>query len=353
MRLRIVPLLLVCACGSHHAPNIAADAAPLADAPDASGPVTTTSAPLTVGPKYKNGDVGIIVKVRIGNDPAPVSVILDTGSVGLRVLSGAVPSDAYQTTDTPDTTVLRDGTTLTGQQATAVVAIGDAVTPLPITLQVIDQVSCGSAQPDCAGSDGTSAFLEAGTTGILGVGMHSGSDSELMSPMVQLDQSLQTYSIGIGSSATTGTLTVGVDVGTLSTTLFQQLDPDMPAWNALGGPTWDDQSVAVCWEINNAVVSTPCAAQTVIDSGTTNVQIAGDIPANEQSGGYLDAEELVQAYLGNAFAWDAVPTTANQVPFNGSGSASRSILGMPAFKGNTFVYDPAAGRIGVFQNKSP
>jgi hypothetical protein len=292
MRSWIATLLVVCACSSHHTPDIAADAAPLADAPDAAGPVTTTSIPITIGAKDKAGDAGILVKVRIGNDPAPVSVILDTGSVGLRVLSGAVPSGAYQTTDTPDTTVLRDGTTLTGQQATAVVAIGDAVTPLPIALQVVDQVSCATTQPNCVGAAGTSAFIDAGVAGILGIGLHSVSD-EILSPMVQLDPWLQTYSIDIGSGATTGTFTVGVGVGTLSTASFVQLDPDMPSWNATGGPTWADDNVAVCWELFQSPDATPCATPTVLDTGTPNVQFAGNIPANDYSDGYLVSGVIV------------------------------------------------------------
>jgi hypothetical protein len=94
-----------------------------------------------------------LVRVRVGNN-RPVWVELDTGSIGLHVLSSAIRTDGssgVSLTGQHETAGLADGTTYAGPVANALVHIGPISTASAIPVQLVTRLGCMSRRPHCPG----------------------------------------------------------------------------------------------------------------------------------------------------------------------------------------------------------
>ena len=98
-----------------------------------------------------DGTVRYWIPVRIGNS-RPVETMLDSGSIGLRILPGAVSSDNYNMTERPSTYGYGSGVRLNGNVATARVQIGGMAGEAPVAIQVVRTIDCFEKKPKCPAS---------------------------------------------------------------------------------------------------------------------------------------------------------------------------------------------------------
>jgi hypothetical protein len=311
----------------------------------------STTVPIVVHDKFTAGLEGMLIPVRVGSaGAATAQVVLDTGSSGLRILASAIDASTYQRTGTMLTETFDNGMVFDGEQATAIVAVGDAATPQAIDIEVVDDVSCSATTPDCIGSAGASVLTDVGTMGIFGVGLRGYSDSTLFSAVAQLPAAQQSYAIHLDAGGTTGSLAIGLSTDDFASYQLVPLAPDPSgAQHPNTVPAWNDAAVPVCFAVAGSAVTQPCADETLFDSGTTEIVLMdGGIPASAaDAAGYLTAGTAFDASFGSAFDW---ATTATQGEIYVAASSSPGfdrILGMPFFAAYDLAFDIAGGRIGI------
>lgn len=98
-----------------------------------------------------DGTVRYWIPVRIGNS-RPVETMLDSGSIGLRILPGAISPDNYSMTDRPSTYGYGSGVRLNGAIANARVEIGGMAGEATIAIQVVRTIDCFEKKPKCPAS---------------------------------------------------------------------------------------------------------------------------------------------------------------------------------------------------------
>ena len=98
-----------------------------------------------------DGTVRYWIPVRIGNS-RPIETMLDSGSIGLRILPGAISPDNYSMTDRPSTYGYGSGVRLNGNVANARVEIGGMAGEAPTAIQVVRTVDCFEKKPKCPAS---------------------------------------------------------------------------------------------------------------------------------------------------------------------------------------------------------
>lgn len=143
-----------------------------------------------------NGLSRYSVAVGIGN--ASVEAMLDTGSLGLRLLPGAVPADSYRLTDAETETGYKSGLSLKGKIATAAVRIGAAAQGATLPLQMVETLGCLKEIPHCPAQTlkpGAFGFGGGGVAGqgfkaILGIALPlPGQESGTVNPLIAFAQS--------------------------------------------------------------------------------------------------------------------------------------------------------------------
>lgn len=148
-----------------------------------------------------DGTLRYSVPIRIGNS-APIEAMLDTGSIGLRILPGAISSTNYEITLRPNIYGYGSGVKIEGLIANANVSIGGATTDAPIPIQVIQRVGCFRAKPRCPASRVMQAAYGLGGDGlpnegfkaILGIDMPlRGASYEVVNPLLHFGR--QTWMI--------------------------------------------------------------------------------------------------------------------------------------------------------------
>ena len=110
------------------------DASAQLDAAPAPAPIPITMV------KLANGNVVPTVQVAIGDSP-PFTALLDTGSVGLRVVTGTVADTAWQVGTQTTMATYGSGLVAGGVVATAIVTVATRATAEPITMEDITSVS--------------------------------------------------------------------------------------------------------------------------------------------------------------------------------------------------------------------
>jgi hypothetical protein len=101
--------------------------------------------------KISDGVIRYSVPISVSGG-APIDAELDTGSFGLRVLERAMTPSQYSSTGIHRQIAFGSGARLSGVIATAVVGVGEAMTPSPIPFQVVQAVDCVETKPKCPAS---------------------------------------------------------------------------------------------------------------------------------------------------------------------------------------------------------
>jgi uncharacterized protein DUF3443 len=231
----------VCACSSSadiiETGDASGDRAPLAEAGPLDVPITVTKEPDT-------GAMSFSVPIRVGS--VSLNVLLDTGSSGLRIVTGAVPDQDFdRVTTTPVIYSYHSGLLIQGVVAYASVAIGSRSTPAPIPVMIVQQASCSAAKPDCGASGlppGDLTFFGP-YKAILGIGMRSTPlDEQVGSPISQLEGKPAFVVRSPSYGGTAGTLELAPaasEVEAFETRALPLLDSGAPLAN--GTPAYDDR----------------------------------------------------------------------------------------------------------------
>ena len=98
--------------------------------------------------RLSDGNIRYSVPVSVAG-AAPVAAMLDTGSVGLRILARAAAAGQYEETGVMRRYGFGSGIVLGGPLVRAVVAVGAATTAEPVTMQIVQSVGCAERLPDC------------------------------------------------------------------------------------------------------------------------------------------------------------------------------------------------------------
>ena len=219
-------------------------------------PVTVSVLIRTMDTPGRSGQSGIL-EMRMGNS-APFSVMLDTGSVGLR-LWGSQPPAAKMTTRTVHSFL--NGTRVPGLLGTAPMTFAGATTKLDVPFQLINTTSSYIQQ-----------WKNLNVVGILGIGVGKG---DLTNPLVALPDVLGLrwsvhFARNVGArGGRMGALVLGDQAPTDATMHFV-----LPyiGENVNGARLWNDHAADGCWTFG---AGREQCVPTWFDSGFTVMRVKG------------------------------------------------------------------------------
>lgn len=219
-------------------------------------PVAVTVPVRTIDTPGRSGQSGI-VEITVGRS-APMAVMLDTGSVGLRLWGGR-PVGATVTTQRISTVI--DGSRVPGLLGRAPMTLSGVTTTLDVPFQLISTDSSYIRQ-----------WKSQGIVGILGIGVGSG---DLTNPLVALPGSLGLrWSVHFARNAADnggrrGALVLGAEAPTDATMSFALPYIGLSVNDAR---LWDDHAADGCWKFGNTPLQ---CVPTWFDSGFTVMRVKG------------------------------------------------------------------------------
>ena len=234
--------------------------------------------PLKIG--KSESDMRATIETTIGGTGQ--TLLFDTGSAGLTVLSTAVPQSVSTMTGAPFQGAFAGGVVLSGVVVAVPLEVGGNATAGPISIQLVQSATCASSTPDCAAKDGMAAFGRSiGADGIFGAGLWS--SGSVFSPLLQLASGAPS-SIAVTWRGTEGTVSLdptldGSPVATVS------MPPGSPATLPDGPSAWNNLSTPICWQIDDAQRT---CAPTALDTGAS----AMSFPIGFPGGPATDVKEL-------------------------------------------------------------
>jgi hypothetical protein len=288
-----------------------------------------------------------LVQVAVGG-AKPAFVVLDTASVGLRMLASAMPTDqSGRVTDTHRSAQVTfgDGTTLSGTTIEAKVTVGGLTTRSAVPIQRITSVTCSANRPDCPKLGQLPGMPR--IAGILGIGL-SGSSEELSNPLLSLPAPYdQTWSIAMGGIlGNTGQLTLDATV------------PDRPAvrlaltrkdTGTQPGTAWNDQP-NLCWRLGSHQECGP----TTFESGASDTIITGDRHAMTASQSALPVGEHLRLLSSNLKRplWSLTSGYLDDIDrvFDERDLGPSLNTGIAFFYAYTVTYDAGKGVIAFVRN---
>jgi Protein of unknown function (DUF3443) len=299
--------------------------------PPAASAQPTVSIPLTATTS-EDGPV-TVVDVAIGGKT--LTVLLDTGSYGLRLVASQVPPDAVHRTGPSPQFTFATGVQVSGDLAQASVRIGGVDTAGEIPIQLVTNTSCAPGRPDCPAAGGKKPVMFGREfDGIMGVSMFPAEG--LVNPLWRLRDGVGHvftvhYDRGGGSSILLGEPEAGfslVHVGKASPASV----PDAP-------PAWDP-AMAGCFTVAGLPGGKHCGPA-VFDSGTTTIEIR----APDAHGSDVPPGTAIDLSVGDG-AFSHTYTTGPGTRAAIIAAGGNSIPGLPAFAATDIRYDLVAGTIG-------
>jgi hypothetical protein len=271
------------------------------------------------------GDPRLGIDVTLGSKT--VRVLLDTGSVGLRILASAVPADAARRNGTSAAGGYASGIVLQGEQATARLSIGDPNVVESAVIELVDGISCNDQQPKCpAANGGTPEMFGALFPGIFGASNDSPPRGRCCgNPIEAFSEYGRRYIVHAKFDAPT--ITLGPEPTTLSN--FTMID--VPRGLSPRG----------CIRIVGAP-NDICGA-VLFDTGAPAILVTttGIVPQ-----GGLSGELAATLTLGT---WSHVFASGPRVPVRVTlrrGNQNHITIGLAALQSLDVYYDLAAGRMG-------
>jgi hypothetical protein len=243
------------------APAMADDASPLNGGQAASTQPVTVRVPLRTELSPSNFGMSGIIEMRVGRS-APVRVLVDTGSTGLRLFPGAFDRvrAGVRVSKRPVSTPAHGGR-LHGFIASAPMEIGGVQTTRPVEFQLTKNTS-----PYVQG------WEQRGVYGILGIGTGR---TPLPNPLRALPGSVgQHWSVHFGGDPAAripggGALVLGAPV---ATDAVASLSMPTEGPDGYGAVLWDDHKANGCWQVNRGAVH---CMNTWLDSLSDQLTLTG------------------------------------------------------------------------------
>ncbi len=236
--------------------------------------------PLKIG--RSKSDLRATIETTIGG--IDQTLLFDTGSAGLTVLSTAVPPSVSTMTGAPFQGEFAGGVVLNGIVIAVPVEVGGNATVGSISIQLVQSATCASSAPSCAAKDGMSAFGRSiGADGIFGAGLWS--SGSVFSPLLQLASGVPS-SIAVTWRGTEGIVSLDptLDESPVATV---SMPPGSPATLPDGPNAWNNLSVPICWQIDDAQQT---CAPTALDTGAS----AMSFPIGFPGGPATDVKEFAK-----------------------------------------------------------
>jgi hypothetical protein len=291
----------------------------------------------------------VIVNLSIGGGTA-IPATIDTGSVGIRVLSSAVPPSAWQPSSTPLPVYVYGGAVrVHGVAATARVALGGVELPAPIVVEDVTSRDCTDSRPDC---DASSPTFGNGYAAIVGLGMRAA--GPLASPLVSLAKTGR-YIVALPPvNGVSGTLIVDPPPDVVARFgQAIQLGPFDGAEPTTGARAWDDRTVPFC--LNHL-----CSVG-LLDTGGNRGNIAVSASSDYVALGVPDGSSTFPAgihvteTIGERASWSfevqTVAVSGVDLFALGSGTSLGNNLGPAPYFVNDVLYDYTNGQIAVAPKK--
>jgi PE-PGRS family protein with aspartyl peptidase-like domain/uncharacterized protein DUF3443 len=275
----------------------------------------------------------------------PIPVVVDTGSSGLHVFTGAVdPGSGVTVSSQTSDITYSGGYRFKGVVASAVVRLGGATTTGPVPFALVQSASCIASKPDCAAAGGIQGFeSDRGVEGILGVGMQT-SEGGVTSPILDMPGRLgKKWSLHLDGSS--GRLVLGARViGSGDPVARFQLQQE---GTSDGHALWADSRIPLCVSAGSIDACVPG----LFDSGTPAAQISGapldQVPTVPGTTQVVPGTHFTVASDGESPFWsfvtgseksaDLVRVVTGQGPFFNSG--------VQAFYDFTITYDTRKGHV--------
>ena len=337
-RISLVAALAACASPSTH--GGAADASPSSgDAVDAAK-VGPQAIPLKIASYAGDNGKLFLAPVSVNGSP-PIDVLVDTGSVGLRVFAQDLAGTSITVTSEACSAEFGNGDTLVGHVATGMLAFGTATATAPIAFQLVEQFRCAAGATDCDLASGNATYYtQSGIHGILGIGLRAGDPADVYNPLAQLG--IDHFAITGGSfMATTASLELAGDLAGFTAR-------SLPAAGKLpnGTPAWSDDGAMACFHVAGAAVN-PACTQVIFDTGSNlDVIYAPHLPASQLSSGALAPGLAFDASsTGFDFAFTTGTTPSRDLVLVDNTEAF-ALLGIEAFLRDDISYDLVHGEIG-------
>ncbi|MFO1413847.1 MAG: DUF3443 family protein [Burkholderiales bacterium] len=256
-----------------------------------------------------------------------VPVLFDTGSVGLRIDATAVGPEVTRL-GTPVHEAFEGGDVYDGQLATAKVTVGGVAATVPVSIQLIEQVSCLPAKPQCRMRGGLAASVrETGAYGTLGAGM--GVKGPLMSPLAALPGNW-----GRAFVVSRDALWLGpTDVRAFRVQKFTQ-SGKLPT----GEPAWS-RTFRTCFTLETRPPASACA-DTIFDTGFGNVGLPKGMPASPPAGAPL------HVVVDGAIDWRVTVGSRPSIDRVSTLAGPHASLGRPLLGAYDVLFDRAEGAIG-------
>ncbi|MCF2970347.1 hypothetical protein L1047_03945 [Synechococcus sp. Nb3U1] len=289
-----------------------------------------------------------LLGLNVGVAGGSAELLLDTGSAGLRIVSSAVGAFGLERTTTPSTVTFGDGTQFIGVLARAPFSLGGIQSREPVTVQLIDQITCVDA---LVGGCSETLFGEGRPfAGILGTALDERSaDREVFSPLTRLPGNFRSgYIIQTGGfESPQGIFTVGLTDANTAGFNFRQF-PQVGTFPD-GTPIWRDEALQAAYTISNTSIQN-VLSPTNFDSGSSdiflNVSLLGAAPFSTST---LPAGAEWRAVLEGAFDYRirvGFPVTPSRDRIFVNGLLNKQLLGMPLFFNADIAFDIERGRVG-------
>lgn len=322
---------------------------PLADALDSGvdAKVGTVAIPLTIA-SYPGGAGKFLLVAITVNDSAPLQVLVDTGSSGLRLFAKALGSTAVDKT-TETTTTHFGADILLGHKASGTFRIGGIAATKPVFFDLVESFACDSSDPFCDPALTAQNFEDAGIQGIIGVGLRDGG-AGIYNPLAQLEPPLGDgfTLVTTGFASRVGELILGAKELSNVTPIALTRQGTLPN----GRPAWTDDDVRLCYELGTAPTTPPCSAS-VFDTGSNlDVLYAQNVPANALTNDGLLASGIrfaashatagfaLEFTVGSPITWSLDGVIVQQ-------DEAFTILGVGVFLSHDVAFDLQNGRISL------
>lgn len=296
------------------------------------------------------GDIRYSIPVQVGGEV--IVALFDTGSTGLRVLSGVVPPSSYSATQQQAVYDYASGNYLLGVIAHANIRLGSSPSTAAVPFQLVQKIQCTSGAPKCPASQSSpqdpnyGLVANDGFRAIIGASMPSPHLSiATPNPLIQFGDAW-IVSLPLPGDATAGSLIMNPSADERSGfTLF-------PAGQGANVGAGRDNPIPGCFT-NNGNRNTFCGP-IIIDTGRSGVTIItvaqdyahwlpginGTIAFNEPNGQQIAAQFTVLANFS--------PTLVQRGPYPELGQPPpRELAGVLPYLKFYVLYDYKNGVIGL------
>lgn len=298
-----------------------------------------------------------------------VSLLVDTGSTGLKVLASAVGDGNATPTGATGSSSYLSGLQISGREAQATLRLGD-VTAHNQTVLLVDSLGCIDQVPDCEAAHGRTPEEFGGVfDGILGIGLaerDQGVRGCCANPMAGLTNN---GAFTVHFDEQHPELVLNPDRKTLEHFTTVSLKQSATLAPSPGGsPTtvtaWDPAPLQGCLTVTG-VLNTRCAP-VVFDTGTPTLALEaprfeGPVPGAVLRGGVIDTfgRQVTLAVTTAGWEWTyrmparetagRQPLNALSTPLVSYGPQARPLIlaGLPAFTKADVLYDLENGRLGL------